>query len=174
MSLKDPNGAATGSAAAEHGLTGIVSRTRVADIVGDRSELYCLGPNETVEAAARKLKEWHVRTATVCDDSGNVVGVLGQSDISSRVVAAGLDPHSTAIRDVMTADPQCADLETDLLTVVHLMRGRGISHIVLTRTTAEGEQFYGMISASDIMGVLASQAGPDSIWMNDLAGQARH
>jgi signal-transduction protein with cAMP-binding, CBS, and nucleotidyltransferase domain len=174
MSLKDPNGAAAGAATADQGLTGLVSRTRVADIVGDRSEVYCLGPNQTVEEAARKLKAWRIRTVTVCDDSGNVVGVLGQSDISTRVVASGLDPHTTAVRDVMTADPQCVDLETDLLTVVHLMSGRGISHIVLTRTTAEGEQFYGMISASDVMGVLARQGGPDSIWMQDLAGQARH
>lgn len=170
----ETTGGATGAVAAESGLSTLVTRLRVADLVGDRTELYCLGPGDTVEQAAQRLREWRVRTATVCDDSGNVIGVLGQSDISTRVVAAGLDPRATAVKDVMTADPQCVDIETDLLTVVHLMSGKGISHVVLTRANAEGEQFYGMVSASDIMGVFARQAGPDSEWMRDLAGQARH
>ena len=62
MSLNEPNGGASGTATAEQGLSAVVSRTRVADVIGDRNELYCLGPGETIEQAAQKLLEWRVRT----------------------------------------------------------------------------------------------------------------
>jgi predicted transcriptional regulator len=143
---------------------------RAADVIGTRTEIYALGPNDCVEVAAQKLKEWRVRTSAVCDDVGNVVGIFGQSDIASRVVAAGLDPKTARVRDVMTVQPVCADVETDMLTVVRIMRHNGISHVVLTRTTAEGEQYYGMISANDVLGVIARQ-GHVGGWVQELAGQ---
>src|SRR5688572_7542183 len=77
-----------------------ISQLRAVDVIGDRTEIYALRPEDTVESAAQKLKGWRVRTSAVCDDVGNVAGILGQSDISSRVVAAGLDPKAVDVRSV--------------------------------------------------------------------------
>ena len=148
-----------------------IKHFRAADVIGERVEIYALRPEHTVEVAAQRLRDWRVRTIAVTDDVGNVAGVFGQSDIASRVVAAGLDPRTVPVREVMTRDPLCVDVETDLHTCVHIMRQNGISHIVLTRTTAEGEQYFGMISANDILGVIARMAGDDATtWMQELAG----
>jgi predicted transcriptional regulator len=144
----------------------------VADVIGQRTDVYALRPGDTVEVAAQKLKRWRVRTVPVADDVGIVVGILGQSDISSRVVAAGLDPKTASVQEVMTPDPVSVDLEADLFTCVQLMRRHGISHIVVTRTNAEGEQHYGTISATDLLGVMARQAG-STPWMEELAEGAR-
>jgi predicted transcriptional regulator len=145
---------------------------RVVDVIGHRTEIFALRPTDAVAVAAQKLMRWHVRTAPVADDFGNVVGILGQSDISSRVVAAGLDPKTAIVSTVMTAQPVCVDIETDLLTCVHLMRKHGISHVVVTRTNAEGEQHFGTISANDLLDVVAKQAGAKS-WMEELAEGSR-
>ncbi len=145
---------------------------RAADAIGERTEIYALRPEQTVESAARMLKDWHVRTIAVTDDVGNVAGVFGHSDIASRVVAAGLDPRTVALREVMTHEPVCCDVETDLLTCVRIMRERGISHVVLTRTTAEGEQYYGMLSANDILGVVARGTSEGALLFGDLAADA--
>jgi predicted transcriptional regulator len=166
MSFHDAQGNASPAPGAHN-----ISHLRVADVIGDRSEIYSLRPEDTVEAAAQKLKNWRVRTAAVTDDVGNVAGILGQSDISSRVVAAGIDPRAVAVRDVMTGEPICIDIETDLLTCVRVMRQHGISHIVLTRPTPEGEQYFGMVSANDVLGVLAHADSQDtSRVMHELAG----
>lgn len=144
-------GSATQASDTRHQLT----HMRAVDIVGDRTEIYSLSPSDSVETAAQKLKNWRVRTSAVCDDVGNVVGIFGQSDIASRVVAAGLDPKTIIVRQAMTSEPVTVDVESDLLTVVRIMRKHGISHVILTRTTAEGEQHFGNISANDILGVIA-------------------
>jgi predicted transcriptional regulator len=148
-----------------------ITHLRAADIIGDRTDIYALRPEDTVERAAQKLKDWRVRTSAVCDDVGNVAGVFGQSDISSRVVAGGLDPKSVHIRDVMTHEPVCADVETDMLTLVRMMRTNGISHVVLTRTNAEGEQYFGMLSANDVLGVVARMGSEGAFWFQQLAGE---
>jgi CBS domain-containing protein len=160
-----------GHAHHSHDHLGNIAIVRVADVIGVRTEIFAVTPGDTVEGAAQKLARWHVRTAAVCDDVGNLAGILGQSDISARVVAAGLDPKTTLVREVMTAEPISADVETDLLTCVRLMRRHGISHIALTRTTAEGEQYFGMLSANDILGVVAQHVG-SSDWMREFAGEA--
>lgn len=148
-----------------------ISHIRAADVVGERVEIFAIDPTDSVESAAQKLRNWRVRTSAVCDDVGNVSGILGQSDIASRVVAAGLDPRSVLVREVMTREPVCVDVETDVMTCVRLMRKRGISHLVLTRTNAEGEQYFGMISANDVLGVVARLATDDgNTWFRELAG----
>jgi predicted transcriptional regulator len=154
--------------------TGIhhITHLKAADVIGDRTDIYALRPEHSVEAAAQQLKEWRVRTIAVTDDVGNVAGILGQSDIASRVVAAGLDPRVVSVRDVMTHEPVCVDVDTDLLTCVRTMRENGISHIVLTRTNAEGEQYFGMISANDVLGVIARLGSEDNRWFKELAGPA--
>jgi predicted transcriptional regulator len=146
-----------------------IAYLRAADVIGTRTEIYSLRPTDSVEAAAQKLKRWRVRTSAVCDDVGNVVGIFGQSDIASRVVAAGLDPKAAVVREVMTTQPICMDIETDVLTCVRTMRSNGISHIVLTRTNAEGEQYFGMISANDVLGVIAKMVAPQ--WVREFAEQ---
>ena len=71
----------------------------------------------------------------------------------------------------MTREPVCIDVETDLLTCVRVMRQHGISHIVLTRPTPEGEQYFGMVSANDVLGVLSHTDSQDtSQVMHELAG----
>jgi signal-transduction protein with cAMP-binding, CBS, and nucleotidyltransferase domain len=170
--MSSNEGYVSGSAGARAHEPGVhhISHMRAADVIGDRTDIYALRPEQTVEVAAQKLKDWRVRTIAVTDDVGNVAGILGQSDIASRVVAAGLDPKSVPVREVMTHEPICVDVETDLLTCVRIMRKHGISHIVLTRTNAEGEQYFGMISANDVLGVVARMGSEVDNVVREFAG----
>ncbi len=149
-----------------------LTHLKAADVIGARTEIYALRPEHSVATAARMLRDWRVRTVAVIDDVGNVAGIFGQSDIASRVVAAGLDPQTVVVRNAMTIDPECVDVETDLITCIHTMRRRKISHLVLTRTTAEGEQYFGMISGNDVLGAVARLSG-DSQAIRELVADAR-
>src|SRR5262245_43436608 len=55
----------------------------------------------TLEAAAKKMQTRNIGFLPVVD-SERVVGVVTDRDIVTRAVSAGLRPHMTTVRDVMS------------------------------------------------------------------------
>jgi CBS domain-containing protein len=73
---------------------------KVLEMMTDSVEL--IGPDETIEDAARKMSELDVGALPV-GDGDKLVGMITDRDITVRAVAKGLDPE-TKIRTVMTND----------------------------------------------------------------------
>jgi len=63
----------------------------------------CLSPRDTVESAARRMRDQNIGFLPICDDSKNVQGTLTDRDIAVRIVAEGLQ-NTTAVEDVMTRE----------------------------------------------------------------------
>src|SRR5258708_254358 len=61
-----------------------------------------VAPEDTVLWAARAMTERHVGAATVLEGTG-VIGVVTEGDVLEKVVAAGGDPNTTRVRDIMTS-----------------------------------------------------------------------
>src|SRR4051794_18108817 len=61
----------------------------------------CVAPENTVQEAARKMRDLDVGPMPVCDN-GRLAGMLTDRDIAVRVVAEGQDPKGCKVRDVMT------------------------------------------------------------------------
>lgn len=57
-------------------------------------------------------------------EDGCLVGTLTKDDILQRVVAAGLDPAQTSVRDVMTTPPVTVDVESEVEDVLKQMMSR--------------------------------------------------
>src|SRR5919201_3538596 len=55
----------------------------------------CIGENETVLDAARRLKELNVGALPICGDDDRLKGMLTDRDIVVKVLAQGKDPAST-------------------------------------------------------------------------------
>lgn len=51
------------------------------------------------------MKQHDCGAMPVVGDGGKLVGIVTDRDIVLRVVAAGKDPRSTPVSEVMTADP---------------------------------------------------------------------
>jgi signal-transduction protein with cAMP-binding, CBS, and nucleotidyltransferase domain len=64
-----------------------------------------------------------------------------------RVVVAGLDPRSTRIEQVMTADPLTVNADEELENGLLLMRRHGFRHLLV----CEGQQLRGVVSLRDLM-----------------------
>ena len=62
-------------------------------------------PDDTVVDAARKMAQYSIGSVVVVDDKGTILGILTEGDIVRRVVARGLDPSKTLVKDVMTVNP---------------------------------------------------------------------
>ena len=61
-----------------------------------------IGAEESVEVAARTLTHYNIGILPVCDTKGTVCGLVTDRDLVIRCVAAGRNPETTAVRDVMT------------------------------------------------------------------------
>jgi signal-transduction protein with cAMP-binding, CBS, and nucleotidyltransferase domain len=57
---------------------------------------------ETVKDAAGAMREAHVTEAVVMGSAG-VTGIVTERDIIYKVVAAGLDPHTVKVREIMSS-----------------------------------------------------------------------
>ena len=66
---------------------------KVFDIMSDH--IVTVGQSEPVTAAARLLKQYNIGAVPVCDDRGNLRGMITDRDITVRCVATGLSPAET-------------------------------------------------------------------------------
>jgi CBS domain-containing protein len=98
-----------------------------------------------VEAAA-KMRELDIGSLPVCDGE-KLQGLLTDRDITVRLVAAGLDPSRTEVREIMTPDATyCFDDQT-LEEAAALMEGHQIRRLPIMN---RDKQLIGMLSLGDL------------------------
>ena len=97
---------------------------------------------ETVLQAARAMVERQVGAATVLDGE-RVAGVVTERDVLRKLVAAGLDPAATPVRDIMTSPVLSIGTKTTVAAAAALMRKHHIRHLVVLD---EHEKLVGMLA----------------------------
>src|SRR5450631_2406070 len=85
---------------------------------------------DTVVRAARAMTERRVSAATVLEGTG-VVGVVTERDVMEKIVAAGGDPNTTRVRDIMSSPALSVSVNTSVATAAALMRKHHIRHLVV-------------------------------------------
>ncbi|MDG6109951.1 CBS domain-containing protein [Dactylosporangium aurantiacum] len=101
--------------------------------------------SESVAAAAELMREADVGALVVTDTSG-VRGILTDRDVTVRVVAAGCDPATTAVGDVVAPDLVAVSPQDDLDTAVELMRTNALRRLPVL----DGERLVGIVSLGDL------------------------
>jgi CBS domain-containing protein len=79
--------------------------------------------------------------------NGELVGILSERDVMNRVVAEGLDPQTTTLRQVMTPTPLTVGASESVENCMVLMKTHGIRHLPIV----EGNVLVGMVSLRDIL-----------------------
>lgn len=107
-----------------------------------------VGADETLEAAARRMKELGVGALPVLE-RGHLAGLVTDRDLAVRAVASGADPRVARVREAMTAQVIACREDDDLEDAARAMERRAVRRImVLDR---EGE-LSGMLSVEDLAG----------------------
>jgi CBS domain-containing protein len=107
----------------------------------------------SIQEAASLMRSLDVGSIPVCGAKGKVVGVLTDRDLAIRATAAGLDPATTPVHDVMTKDVVYCYEDQDVEDAIHLMEGLQIRRLlVLNRQN----HLAGIVSLGD----LAVRANP--------------
>ena len=107
----------------------------------------------TVRAAAISMASNNVGAILVVDAAGKLAGLFTERDVLNRVVAQGLDPDSTQLSTVMTAELQTASPDKPLAHALHMMFEGGFRHVPVV----EDGRPVGMVSARNALGLEIQQ-----------------
>ena len=100
-----------------------------------------------VTAAACAMKAAKVGALLVVAD-GKLAGIFTERDALFRVLAEGLNPDTTAISQVMTANPQTISPDKPFGHAMHMMFEGGFRHVPVVENGVP----LGMVSARDALG----------------------
>ena len=112
----------------------------------DQQVLHCVGKDETVLAATKRMSEWQVGAVTVLDGE-RLVGIFSERDLMTRVVSKGLSPTSTLVGQVMTQNPVVVDAHSTVEQCLRIMQQAKCRHLPVVSAGA----LVGMVSIRDLL-----------------------
>ena len=117
----------------------------VYDLVKDR-RIYSIEAEKSVLEAARFMMEHNIGAVPVLRN-GELAGILSERDIMNRVVATGRTPGTTAVSEVMTANPRAVPADETIEECLFIMREFGFRHLPIV----EGKDLKGLVSLRDVL-----------------------
>ena len=106
----------------------------------------CVGENETLLDAARKLAELDVGAMPICGEDNRLKGMLTDRDIAIKVVAQGKDPSSTKAGELAEGKPVTIGADDSLEDALHTMA----EHKVRRLPVIDGHDLIGIVSQADL------------------------
>lgn len=116
----------------------------VGEAMTPRAEV--VGPEETLQAAALKMRRLNVGALPVADGE-RLVGMITDRDIAIRAVAAGKDSTRTAVREAMTPQVVFCFEDHDTLEAARIMENRAIRRLMVVD---RDEHLVGILTVDDI------------------------
>ena len=117
---------------------------RVQDIMS--TNLITVETKEPVSAAARLMHERNIGVIPVKKENGALAGMLTDRDIVLRCVAAGRDPGSVKIEEIMSTGAITAAPGEDVTAALSRMKHEQVRRLPVV----EGEKLVGMLSLADV------------------------
>jgi len=118
--------------------------TKIADIM--TRSLATVQRDETLQAAARRMKEMDIGALPVLDGKA-VAGMVTDRDITVRGVAAGMVPQESLVADVMTAEVRCCGVDDSVEQVMAEMGDLQVRRLPVLDTNNE---IVGIVALADI------------------------
>lgn len=113
-----------------------------------RRLLVSLGPGATVHEAACVMTRANSGSVLIIDAGSNLLGIVTERDLMTRVLAKALDPAKTTVSSVMTPHPQCIAPDTKVADAVLIMIERGFRNLPVI---GEGGHIHGVFNVRDAL-----------------------
>lgn len=104
----------------------------------------------SVKYAARMMKYFGI-SSLVALSEGEIVGILTERDIMTRVVAKGQNPEKVMVRDAMSKPVIIVSPTMPLEDAVKIMCKRMIKKLPVVYKEANGPRLVGMLSLTDVV-----------------------
>lgn len=113
-----------------------------------RRHVLSLGPQATVHEAACVMTRANCGSVLIIDHGNQLLGIVTERDLMTRVVAKALDPATTTVSKIMTPSPRCVRPELKVADAVLIMIERGFRHLPVV---ADNGRILGVFSVRDAM-----------------------
>jgi CBS domain-containing protein len=120
-------------------------------LLAPREPLRCR-PETTVHEAVQAMVSQHRAAVVVVDAEGRLVGIFTERDVLVRVLGAGRDPHTTALVEVMTPEPEALTPDDRVCYAVNRMSVAGYRTVPLVDAERRPT---GVVTVNDVVMWLA-------------------
>jgi CBS domain-containing protein len=114
----------------------------------------CLGERQTLQHAARQMRDLDVGALPICGDDDRLLGIVTDRDIVVKCIANGVDPGTVNASQMAQGQPVSIDSTADVNDVLHLMEENQIRRLPVM----DKNKVVGMISEADLARHLPEQA----------------
>lgn len=105
-----------------------------------------VAPDRTIYECSKIMLQNHVGSMLVVV-KGELNGILTEQDIVRKVVAKGLDPKNTTVKDIMITNLITMQPDADIYDALVLMRDRNIRHLPIMHK----KEMLGYLTIKDIL-----------------------
>lgn len=110
-------------------------------------------PEKSVRAVAAHMLANQDGVVLVVDpEEGRLIGICTERDLTFKVLASGVDPDTTPVRSVMTANPRGIGPDRPFGHALHIMHEGGFRHLPVV--LSDGRPI-GVLSSRDALGLEA-------------------
>ncbi len=113
-----------------------------------RRHVLSLTPAATVHEAACVMTRAGCGSVLIIDHASQLLGIVTERDLMTRVLAKALDPNTTPVSKIMTPNPQCVPPELKVADAVLIMIERGFRHLPVV---AANGKILGVFSVRDAL-----------------------
>jgi len=106
----------------------------------------CVGENDTIADAAKRLKELDVGAMPICGEDNRLKGMLTDRDIVVQVLAEGKDPGSTRAGELGGDEVVTIGADDSVDEALQTM----IDHKVRRLPVIDGHDLIGVVSQGDL------------------------
>jgi CBS domain-containing protein len=106
----------------------------------------CVGENETLLDAARKLADLDVGAMPICGEDNRLKGMLTDRDIVVKALAQGKDPGSTRAGELAEGKPVTIGADDSVAEALETMK----DHKVRRLPVIDGHDLIGIVSQADL------------------------
>ena len=106
----------------------------------------CIGENETLEEAARKMRDLDVGALPICGEDNRLKGMLTDRDIAVKCVADGGDPRTAKAGQFGEGKPVTIGADDTIEQAIRTMQ----EHKIRRLPVIEDHNLVGILSQADI------------------------
>ncbi len=106
----------------------------------------CIGENDSITDAAKRLKELDVGAMPICGEDNRLKGMLTDRDIVLKVIAEGKDPNSTKAGELGEGKPITIGADDSVDDALRTMAEHGVRRLPVI----DGHDLVGIVSQADL------------------------
>ena len=109
-------------------------------------DVECVGENETLADAARKMRDLNVGALPICGEDNRLKGMITDRDIAVKCVAEGGDPQTVKAGELGEGKPVTIGADDSIEEALRTMKEYKVRRLPVI----DGHSLVGMVSQADI------------------------